>query len=227
MAMTVDEVKSALSSLDFSVRSLRTKASLSDLTSEVSQMTQDLSTQETRLKELRDLGYVFDDEMEDTITKNATSWKGMKVSVESEIRRKARELQKEMDEIDTNIVRLQALVNRPQSAETSINRAKALVDSLTEEAETASMSIRSRYNSISNDISSINSRLYFLEWMLGELHQASFDLLETEAPVSAAKVRWYHDGKEDKKDPEGILFLTDQRLILELHEKVVKKKFSS
>ena len=224
MAMTVDEVKSALSSLDFSVRNLRTKASLSDLTSEVSQMTQDLGKQETRLKELRDQGYVFDDEMEETISKNASSWKRMKLSVEAEIRRKARELEKEMEEIDSAMDRLQALKSRPTSAENLINRTNGLVDSLEDESETAAQAIRSRYNSISSDIGSINSRLAYLEWMMGELHQASFELLETEAPVSLVQVRWYHDGKEDKKDPEGLLFLTDQRLILELHEKVVKKK---
>jgi predicted nucleic acid-binding Zn-ribbon protein len=223
MAMTADEVKSALSSLDFSVGNLRTKASLSDLTSEVSQMTQDLGKQETRLKELRDQGYVFDDEMEDTITKNAASWKRMRVSVESEIRRKARELDKEMEEIDSSMDRLHALASRPAAAENVINRTKGLVESLEDEADTA-QAIRSRYNSISSDIGSVNSRLAYLEWMMGELHQASFDLLETEAPVSLVKVRWYHDGKEDKKDPEGLLFLTDQRLILEVHEKIVKKK---
>ena len=40
----------------------------------------------------------------------------------------------------------------------------------------------------------------------------------------AAEVRWYHDGKADKRDPKGILFLTGQRLILEIHETEVKKK---
>lgn len=224
MAMTVDEVKSALSSLGFSVSNLRRDVSLSGLTSEVSQLSQDLNTQAARLKELRDQGYVFDDELEKQIETNAASWRRIQTSVKSEIRRKAREFEPEMEEIETTMTRLEALANRPMSAEGGINRAKTLVDSLSSEVETATQAIRSRYSSIQSDVSAINNRLHSLEWMMGELHQASFELLETEAPVNAAEVRWYHDGKEDKKDPEGILFLTDQRLILEIHEKIVKKK---
>ncbi len=224
MAMTMDEVKSAISSLNFSIGTLRTKASLADLTREVSQMTQDLSKQETRLKELRDQGYVFDDEMETSIKKNTASWRTAKISVEGEIRRKASELAKDMDAIDVAMTRLQSLASRPAAAEGSINRAKAMVDALEDQSGAASQAIRARYSSIASAVGAINSRLSFLEWMMGELHQASFELLATEAPVSAAKVRWYHDGSEDKKDPEGILFLTDQRLILEVHETIVKKK---
>jgi ribulose bisphosphate carboxylase small subunit len=224
MAMTADEVKSALSSMDFSVSRLRTSASLSALTSEVSKMTQDLSNQESQLKELRDQGYVFDDELEEKIRKNTASWRGTRTSIEAEIRRKARELDEEMETIDATVSRLQTLVNRPASAEVSINRAKSDISAFEAEVDTASQVLRSRYSSLQNDINATNSRLSFLKWMMEELHQASFSLLATEAPVTAAKVRWYHDGKEDKKDPEGILFLTDQRLILELHETVVKKK---
>lgn len=224
MAMTVDEVKSALSSLGFTVSNLRRDATLSGLTSEVGQMSQDLNKQKTRLKELRDQGYVFDDEMEKKIAANSASWMRIQPTVQSEIRRKAADLKPEMDEINDTMTRLELLADRPGSAENGLKRAKVLVDSLSSEVETATQAIRSRYSSIYNDISAFNSRLQFLEWMMGELNQASFDLLATEAPVSAAKVRWYHDGKEDKKDPEGILFLTDQRLVLELHETIVKKK---
>ena len=224
MAMTADEVKSALSSMDFTVDNLRKNASLSALTDEVGQLTQDLANQETRLKELRDQGYVFDDELEETITKNTLAWRRMRASVEGEIRRKAADLKDDMDSIDSSMTRLRAMASRPGSAEASIKRVKEHIETFTDQVSTASDAIRSKYSNLKNDVGDINARLYVLEWMMEQLHQASFQLLETEAPVSAARVRWYHDGKEDKKDPEGILFLTDQRLILELHEKIVKKK---
>jgi len=42
--------------------------------------------------------------------------------------------------------------------------------------------------------------------------------------VRAVKATWTRDEKKDKEDPEGILFLTDQRLIFEQREEIATKK---
>jgi predicted RNA-binding Zn-ribbon protein involved in translation (DUF1610 family) len=71
----------------------------------------------------------------------------------------------------------------------------------------------------------LHNQINRIEWMLQQLAEASFSLLETESGVAACKAIWAKDGEEDRKgDPEGILFLTDQRLIFERKEKVATKK---
>jgi hypothetical protein len=66
--------------------------------------------------------------------------------------------------------------------------------------------------------------LYKLEWTLTELSEASFELLATESPLMAVKAVWATEGKQKKDDPEGVLFLTDLRLLFEQKEKIATKK---
>ncbi len=83
------------------------------------------------------------------------------------------------------------------------------MDDFEEAVETAGNAVQSRYEPLKNDISSLKGHFHDLEWMYEELNLSSFNLLETESLVTAVEVRWYHDGKEDKRDPkEFCLFLT-------------------
>lgn len=61
--------------------------------------------------------------------------------------------------------------------------------------------------------------------MLDQLAEAKFTLLPTEGGLCAIKAVWCKDGKERDDDPEGILYLTDQRLLFEQKEEVATKKF--
>jgi hypothetical protein len=224
MAMTQDEVKGAISSLDFSIRNVQRDVTMSSLSGEVNRISQDLVKQSTRLKELRDQGYVFDDELELKIKQNNANWQRIKPSIENDIRSYVNKLKTEMNQVDETMRRLKSLSASPVMAEPQIKRAKDSLDILSKNAKAANDAVSSRFSAIKNDVNAINTRLSAVEWMMNELHQASFKLMGVEAPVSALKVSWYHDGKESKDDPEGILFLTDQRVIFEIHEKIVKKK---
>jgi hypothetical protein len=69
---------------------------------------------------------------------------------------------------------------------------------------------------VENDISRVSK-------MLDQLQQSpEIHLRDTEGPLSAVDAVWQQDGKEG---PEGILFLTDQRLLFEQREEVATKKF--
>lgn len=224
MAMTQDEVKSAINSLDFSIRNVQRDVTMSSLSSEVSRISQDLVNQTTRLKELRDQGFVFDDELELKIKQNNANWRRIKPSIENDIRSYVNKLKTEMSQVDETMRRLRGLAASPVMAEPQIKRLKGSLDILEKNAKAANDAVSSRFSAIKNDVNAINTRLSAVEWMMNELHQASFKLMEVEAPVSALKVSWCRDGVESKDDPDGILFLTDQRLIFEIHEKIVKKK---
>lgn len=226
MAMTTrEEVESALRSLDFSVSQLRSQANLSTLQQEISTLEQDLLKLPTRLSDLRSQGYVFEVDLENQVKTHQTSWNRMKAAVSANIHRQAQTLQSQMTKVDEQVARAQTFRTRaPASAEPQINLVKKQVDTLTDQVKAAENAVRASYNPLLTAVRSLDYQLDGLEWMMKELHQASFQLLQTEAPVIAAEVSWYHDGKEDKQDPKGILFLTDQRLIFELHDKIVKKK---
>ena len=54
---------------------------------------------------------------------------------------------------------------------------------------------------------------------------SSGKLLAHEYVIIGVKAVWTKDGKENKDDPEGVLFLTDQRILFEQKEEVATKKF--
>ena len=56
------------------------------------------------------------------------------------------------------------------------------------------------------------------------MSEASFQLLAAESAIMAVKAVWAKEGKQTKQDPEGVLYLTDQRLLFEQKEKVATKK---
>ncbi|MCD4753915.1 MAG: hypothetical protein K8R40_12660 [Anaerolineaceae bacterium] len=225
MSMTREEVQSAISSLDYKVDNLRTASTLADMRKETSALEQNIDGFIARLKTIRDYGYVFDRELEGQLEDFEQNWKGMKHTVSAEISRRARALEENFKQVDANMRRIASYANRPSTAETQITRLENRIDDLEDSVETAQDTIRSRYQPLKDGVNAVEARLAYLEWMYEELNQANFNLLQSESMVMAARVRWYHDGKADKKDPKGILFLSDQRLILEVHEKEVKKKF--
>ena len=105
-----------------------------------------------------------------------------------------------------------------------VDRLTTQVEALKGRAEAAQNSIRGSYDDFEDNVDSVEYHLEKLEWMLTELAEASFDLLATESGIMAVKAVWAKDGKERKDDPEGVLYLTDQRLIFEQKEKVATKK---
>jgi len=70
----------------------------------------------------------------------------------------------------------------------------------------------------------LKSHLTKLEWMLTEISEATFKMLASESGIMAVKAVWAKNGKKDKSNPEGVLYLTDQRIIFEQKEKIATKK---
>ena len=80
------------------------------------------------------------------------------------------------------------------------------------------------YNQFNNQVSAATRHLDDIEYLLTQLAEASFQLLPTEAGIAAVKAAWCKTGKEQKGDPQGVLYLTDQRLIFEQKEEIATKK---
>jgi hypothetical protein len=63
-----------------------------------------------------------------------------------------------------------------------------------------------------------------VEWAFKQVAEATFQLLPTEAAIMAVKATWVKGEKEDNDDPQGILYLTDQRLLFEQKQELATKK---
>ena len=95
---------------------------------------------------------------------------------------------------------------------------------LEEKASAADQQIRGMYQSLENQLTPVKTHLDDLDWMLTQLSEAAFKLLPSESGIMAVKASWYKEGKHSDDDPEGILYLTDQRLLFEQKQEVATKK---
>jgi len=84
--------------------------------------------------------------------------------------------------------------------------------------------LRGLYNSFESDLNKFNKYLFNIEFSIKEFETSNIKLLAHEFLIMGVKCVWTKDGKKDKDDPEGILFLTDQRLIFEQKQEVATKK---
>jgi hypothetical protein len=73
------------------------------------------------------------------------------------------------------------------------------------------------YENEKTDIRAFDRHLDALEWSTEQLSAAAFQLDAGETMIVAAQVEWREDGDGDERD--GVLYLTDRRLLLERKER--------
>jgi hypothetical protein len=89
---------------------------------------------------------------------------------------------------------------------------KSSIASAEAQAEAAEDTVLDLYDEYADEVDSLSTHLDWVDWMLDALSTASFQLLATESGVAATEAVWERPGLEPEN---GILFLTDQRLLWE------------
>lgn len=88
----------------------------------------------------------------------------------------------------------------------------------------AQRNVQGVFSSTEQELNKLQEEMRAVRAMLDALDGASFDLLPGEHGVAACKAQWVSDNQQ----PEGMLFLTDSRVIFEQREeRVIKKKLFS
>jgi hypothetical protein len=173
---------------------------------------------------LRTRGYVFGKDIEANARDFEKQWSKLHPSITTQIKEQSVSLQAATRPIETQMKRLSAQSTNVKAAQQLLNKVKAAVEALEGEANAATSTINGMYDSLQGEVHKLASKITKVDWMLKELAEASFQLLNTEAGIMAVKAVWTKSGDEQKDDPEGVLFLTDQRLLFEQKEAVATKK---
>jgi chromosome segregation ATPase len=210
-------LKTKLGWLQDGVRLSNARDALEDLGTSVNGMAQ-------RIANLREKGYAFEKELENQAADFSTQWRGLSASVNSQLNSQASSLQ-------LGLRPLESLLSQATAAKANIASARSLLDRLESEIETfedkvsaAERQIGGMYNAFNNQVYTVKRHLDEIEWMLTQLAEAAFKLLPTESGIMAVKAVWCREVKERDDDPEGVLYLTDQRLLFEQKEEVATKK---
>ncbi|NKQ36747.1 MAG: hypothetical protein HF973_14175 [Chloroflexi bacterium] len=168
------------------------------------------------VQELRDRGYVHSRQLEDRLAALAEQWDDTRPRVESTLEAQMRRLDRDLSRAETKV----ALINPRNQA--SIRAADTAVNSLSNQINAAYSAVAGLYDGMQQELRNIKQEIGKIEAMLALYDESpEIQLLEAEGPLLAVKTVWRRDGDDG---PEGILFLTDQRLLFEQREEVVTKK---
>ncbi len=173
---------------------------------------------------LRAKGYVFGKGLETKSSDYARRWRTQRSSIVSEIDRQSPSLVAELRPLEKQFAELQGRSAYPVVALPLAERLESTFSSFDSKVSAVENTIRGMYDSFSNEINQFKIEVDRIQWMLTQLTEACFPLLATEGGLMAVKARYARDGKMDKDDPEGVLYLTDQRLVFEQKQEVATKK---
>jgi hypothetical protein len=219
-----EEIASEISSLRSKLSSLEQNARLTKIRDEVEDLQTSVNGLAHKIAGLRSRGYVFGRDFEAQAAQFAKQWTQMSVNILTQINQQANRLQTALTPLTTRSAQLAGAAGNIAQARTLLNQLKPQADTLESQVSAAEGQLRGMYDSFQNQVGSLSGQVEKIDWTLTQLAEATFQLIATEAAVMAVKAVWVRDGKEDKEDPDGVLFLTDQRLIFEQKEEVATKK---
>ena len=209
--------------------SARDDAAFEDASSELSDLSAKVSSLPSDIEEIRSRGYAFRSYLENKAEVLNNNW--------DDVRRRAqRMIDDERDRLTSELRQLEARIDRAESGggggsaamkmkfgggSTNIEDLEGEVDELENQVSSAARRIGDVYETMAKDINSTVRQIKEINWFMDEKDEASFDFLAGESLFLLAKAEWVVTGK-GRKDPDGILYLTDQRLIFEQKEKTGK-----
>lgn len=220
----VEKLKSEISALQTRVNWLQDKANLSNTRDTLEDTHTQVRSLGEKIKELRTRGYVFGKDLETQAADYEKQWESLHPSVGTQIDHLAASLQTGLRPIESQMGQLTGLARNPAAARPLLEKTKAAVDALEKKANSAERTVSGMYDALRKQVQSLGAHLSKVDRMLKELAQASFQLLASEAGIMAVKAIWAKNGKEQKGDPEGVLYLTDQRLLFEQKEEITTRK---
>jgi cell division septum initiation protein DivIVA len=135
------------------------------------------------------------------------------------IERETAILRSELPAVEATVEGMESEIK--SGSEATARRAIQAVDELEAKVKAASDSIEGMYDQFETEVRELRQHIEHVEWVLAQAAEASFDLLPTEAPIAAVRATWER-GRDDR--PQGILFLSDQRLLFEQKQDIATKK---
>lgn len=219
-----EQTREMIQDLKDNLEEFQTSVRLADIRDSVEDLGSSVKGLGRRIIDLREKGYAFEKELETTAADLERDWAGIAPELESQIEKEAAALIRSLRPLETQIHSLEGESRYTSKLAAQVERLQSQTEGLENRVEAADETIRGMYDQFSSEVQTLKSHLYRLEWMLTELSEATFELLATESGIMAVKAVWAKGKEQKKTDPEGVLFLTDQRLLFEQKEKVATKK---
>lgn len=207
--------------LQSSLERLQNTADFQSIGQDMERLQADIDNMITLLESAREKGYAFQADIDESAYQAVSTWQSVAPQVRQSLPQQTATLQARLRTLSSPVAQLNAVLGNPTAARARLQQVETQVNTLMREAQSARTAIESRYTDVASTVHTLTARLKQIHWALDQLSQARFSLSQGEDLVMAVPARW---DKEGKDDPEGILYLTNQRLIFERKEKLARKK---
>lgn len=216
-----EELDSKIRSLQNDLNTLQRDARLAKHRDRLENLTSTIGAFTTRVAELRRRGYPFENDLETRAADLQQRWPDVREHTRRRIDQEERQLQMDLRMVERQMDQLLLMADNPQSAAPLVTRTEQAINALENKTRAVSSTIDGTYDQFAKQAEEMDARLTELAKMLDLFEQATFHLLPQEGAIAAVRAKWDKDGKED---PNGVLYLTDQRLLYEQKEDIATKK---
>ncbi len=215
-----DQLKRDIEAVRSDLREVVKKVSFASVRDEAAELETKIANFPMRLQKMRERKYAFNKTLEVQALEFQTQWNAKRAQVQNQISIQATSLQAQLRPLESRISAL-SLGSTPALV---VKTVKNEIESFKNRVDSAEDAIQELFNSLEQEFDKSSRQADLIEKALDQSESASFGFLPGESVYMTTKAVWTRDNKEDKEDPEGILFLTDQRLIFEQRQEIAKKK---
>lgn len=188
---------------------------LTNVHSKLSEIETALSLLPSDIEQVRTRGYVFQSFLENKINVLAEKWAETQDSVSREITRRTRELERDSDTAEN------ALRQAASGRASQVSRAESAISTFESKVRAAQSAVEAMYKPLQQNVDQTRRQVTQINRLLDMIDEASFQLYPSEDPVAVCKAQYME--REDE-GPEGLLYLTDARLLFEQKEQIATKK---
>jgi hypothetical protein len=186
---------------------------LTSMVTSVEDVTHNLDDLKQTLDELDTRGYQF-----------SSGWAASTKMLEQRWQRQRREAMRLIDNerraLKNSARGVERILSEASRNHNLIDEAEAHIDAVESSIQSAEQRIRGAFSKTSGEVTKIQRKVDHAHALLDNLADASFQLHPDEDGVNYCEAIWV----SDREEPEGLLFLTTNRLIFEQREKIAKKK---
>ncbi len=210
-----EENRAKLDALQSQLGDLQESLTLVNVRNDVESIETTLSLLPNKIGELRTRGYVFCSFLENKVNVLAKQWNEAHRRVSREVSLQQRKLEQESKVAES------ALRQAMRGRTSDIARAESAMETLESMVSATQSALEATYETLQQNVNQTQSQVEEIGWLLDQIDEASFQLHPAEDPVMACKAQYM---ESEKDGPEGVLYLTDERLVFEQKERVATKK---
>ncbi|MFC1960230.1 hypothetical protein ACFLYO_05935 [Chloroflexota bacterium] len=211
-------VEQIVSGVEREYRELRDKAAMSDATRELGNVSTTISGLHGDIEKLRERGYAFAGYLSVRADVLKEQWDEARTRIERQIQTEAQQLKAEIGALGPLMTKLGMAGGKPSAVQSLAEQVQERMERLEGDIESAEGRVDDLYGDIARDANEIKQKIGKFNWYMDQVDEVDFEFNATEAVYIVAKGEWVKTGK-GKKDPDGLFYLTDQRLIFERKEK--------